>query len=124
MDLRHKTRIRILVLATATALAGAAFYFSGGLYPQWWLMWVAPCPLLMLAPRLSWREASMTVLGARILGGLSMWSYYHAFLHLPFGMVIELLLLPAIPFMLAPRLTRLSRRCWPACRYAMTRPFI
>jgi len=41
------------LLVVVAGLASAAFlYFGTGLHPTWWLVWVAPVPVLVIAPRL------------------------------------------------------------------------
>ena len=43
-----------LWLAIAAGLATALFSYLGtGLDPIWWLLWLAPVPVLAIAPRLS-----------------------------------------------------------------------
>jgi apolipoprotein N-acyltransferase len=106
MDPELKAWQRIAAPAAAILLAGAAFYLGGGLNPPWWAMWVAALPVLWLAPRCSWRAASLVALAARFLGGLSMWSYFHQLLRMPFWLCLELVLLPALVFTLAVLLFR------------------
>ncbi|HTV54124.1 MAG TPA: nitrilase-related carbon-nitrogen hydrolase, partial [Terriglobia bacterium] len=106
MDTTFYKRFQLISVAAATALTALAFYFGAGLYPQWWLMWVAALPVLLLAPSLSWRESLVMALAARILGGLSMWTYYRQYLHIPLSFAVEVLLIPAIAFALAVLLFR------------------
>jgi apolipoprotein N-acyltransferase len=106
MNSKYDVEFPIMVLAAATLLSGAGFYFGAGLYPQWWLMWVAALPILLFAPRLSWGWALSMALAARVLGGLSMWNYNHQQLHFPLWLALGILLLPAIEFTLAVLLFR------------------
>lgn len=41
------------VILCATALTAGAYFLSSGLHRLWWPVWVAPIPVLLLAPRLS-----------------------------------------------------------------------
>lgn len=84
-------------VAAATVLSGAAFYLSQGLQPQWWAAWMAPLPILWIAPRLSRPKASASALAAAIIGGLSMWSY-HARLQFPMWLQLASVLVPALAF--------------------------
>ena len=52
-------------LVIAAALATAAFsYFGTGLHPIWWMLWLAPVPVLAIAPRLSTSAAFLLGSGA------------------------------------------------------------
>jgi apolipoprotein N-acyltransferase len=57
------------------ALSAALFFFGTGLYPVWFFTWVAPIPVLWLAPRLSTPSAFLVAAAAFALGGLNEWSY-------------------------------------------------
>jgi apolipoprotein N-acyltransferase len=105
MDSKPNTFFRAALAIAATLLSGACFYFGTGLYPVWWLVWLAPVPILLLAPRTPWWLSCGTALGARILGGLSLWSY-HRLLRFPVGLSLGILLFPAIAFALAVLLFR------------------
>ena len=112
MKAKTSTANRILALIAAL-LSGTAFYFGAGLQAQWYLMWVAAVPLLLLAPRLPWTWALAMTVAARSLGDLAMWSDYQQYLyqHLPLWESLELLLSPVIGLALGVLLFRsLSRR--------------
>jgi apolipoprotein N-acyltransferase len=64
--------------------ATALLYFLGtGLHPIWWLTWLAPLPILLLAPRVSARTAAAAAFTAYLLGGANVWHYYVFGLELP-----------------------------------------
>jgi apolipoprotein N-acyltransferase len=64
-----------LVLIAAT-LSAAAFFFGTGLHPLWFMAWLAPLPVLMIAPRVTrWQVVAASLLGYCV-GSLNMWSYY------------------------------------------------
>ncbi|MDE3178858.1 MAG: hypothetical protein KGM47_04280 [Acidobacteriota bacterium] len=105
MDSKRNTRLPVVAFAAAILLSAAAFYFGAGLYPRWWLMWVAALPLLLLAPRLSWGWALVMVLVARVLGALPMWNYI-ARLRMPLWVRLEVVLAPAVVLGLAVLLFR------------------
>ena len=59
----------------AVAASAAAWYFGTGLHPAWFLLWIAPLPVLLIAPRLrAWPAFGAAFLAASI-GGLNLWSY-------------------------------------------------
>ena len=105
MDSNVNVRITILGLV-ATLLSGMAFYYGTGLHPQWWLMWVAALPILLLAHRLSLGRTFCMAVAARFLGFLSLWRYYRQYVRLPLLPTLENLLGPAVVFALAVLLFR------------------
>lgn len=105
MDSKRDTRFLAVALVTATALSALAFYFGAGLYPHWWLMWVAALPLLLLAPRIPWGWTFLMVLVGRGLGGIPMWNYI-GLLRMPLWVRVEILLVPAVVLGLAVLLFR------------------
>ncbi len=92
--------------AGAAAVSGAAFYFGGGLYPAWWLVWIAALPVLLVAPRLRWPAAALTAFLPKAIGGLSMWAYYHRRIRLPLWLTLESILAPAVLFAIGVLLFR------------------
>jgi apolipoprotein N-acyltransferase len=105
MDSSRKSAYLVPLTIGATVLSAAAYYWSYGLQPVWWLMWLAPLPLLLMAPRLgAWAAAAMAS-AALTLGGLDMWHYHHL-LHLPLWLAIAYLLEPAIVLAIAVVLYR------------------
>lgn len=116
MDSRLNTRVLILALI-AGLLTAAAFYYGDGLFPKWWLMWIAALPVLIAAPKLSWAGTFCLAFAARFLGYLSLWNYYRRDVHLPLSVTLESLLAPAAAFALAVLLFRgffRRGRVWPA----------
>jgi apolipoprotein N-acyltransferase len=97
----------IAVMASAVVL-----FWGTGLHPQWWLMWLAPLPVLLIAPRVSGKAALGMSTLAWFLGGLNMWRYFVSVmgpsststtrLLVPFGAILG----PAFVFGLAVLLWR------------------
>src|SRR5215469_3755255 len=104
MDSKVNPRGMMLAML-AVALSAVAFYLSDGLNPAWWAIWLAPLPILSIAPRTSWPRAGMAALAAQAIGGLSLWNY-HSMMRLPVWFRLALLLAPAITFALAVLLFR------------------
>ena len=61
----------------ATALSGLAWWFGSGLTPNAWLTWLAPLPILLLAPQIGWRWAALAAAAAGACAGLNQWHYLH-----------------------------------------------
>jgi apolipoprotein N-acyltransferase len=90
-------RFSILVALTATAASGVLFFFGTGLDPVWWLTWLAPLPLLLVAPRLRpWRAFAAAGI-AWSVGSLNMWQQAQA-VQMPFALVLVLIVVPACLF--------------------------
>ena len=59
------------------------FYFGTGLRPMPWCMWLAPLPVLVLAPRVSARTAFTAAYAAWLGGETVMWGYFLDTLRIP-----------------------------------------
>ncbi len=88
---------RSLALAVLSVAASAsAFYFGTGLHPQWYLTWIAPLPVLLLAARAPLWPALGAAFLSFALGGLNLWDYYREIVPLPAAVFI--LLVPGLIF--------------------------
>jgi apolipoprotein N-acyltransferase len=96
---------RVLLIVVFTLLSGAGFYFGTGLHPLWWLIWLAALPVLLIAPKVTWRLSSAIALTANIIGGMNMWAYYRM-LKFPLFLSVEAVLIPALVFTIAVSLFR------------------
>jgi apolipoprotein N-acyltransferase len=67
----------------ATALSALCWWFGNGIHPRWWLTWLAPLPVLWLAPRVRARSAALSAFVAYAAGSLSVWTYLHTYIGLP-----------------------------------------
>ena len=106
MDSALKPKHRTLFVAAAIILSAAAYFWSYGLHPVWWLVWLAPLPLLWIAPRVPAWAAVATTFSAATLGRLDMWSYYHR-LRVPLWLIVIAVLVPALTLTAAVWLYRL-----------------
>jgi apolipoprotein N-acyltransferase len=84
----------------AIAASAVALYFGTGVHPHWWLTWLAPLPLLLIAPRLSLWQAFASSLLSTYAGGLNIWHYLHRVLGIPLVPVVWIIFLPAALFAL------------------------
>jgi apolipoprotein N-acyltransferase len=100
-------RLRSASLGVAAGLLSAtALWYAGGLHPAWWLMWLAPVPVLAFALRSSGTVAACASFAAWAGGGLDLWHYYRSTLGMPLPIVLVALALPAVAFALGTLLTR------------------
>ncbi|GLQ94341.1 nitrilase-related carbon-nitrogen hydrolase [Dyella acidisoli] len=67
----------------ATALSALCWWFGSGIHPRWWLTWLAPLPVLWLAPRVQARSAALSAFVAYTAGSFSVWTYLHTYIGLP-----------------------------------------
>jgi apolipoprotein N-acyltransferase len=79
------------------ALSAAALYFGSGLHPLWWLAWLAPLPVLAVAPRFPRWMAFASGLVAWAAGSLNMWHFYHV-VEVPLPVIVLAILLPSLVF--------------------------
>lgn len=80
----------------ALVASAVCWWFASSLCPLWWAAWLAPLPLLLIAPRMRARVAARTTFVAWTLGGLSQWHYLHDVIRLPLLVVVSAILLPAV----------------------------
>lgn len=90
----------------AVALSALGWWFGSGLAPQWWLTWLAPLPVLLLAPRVRRRWAALAAFAAYALGGLNQWSYLHGYIGLPMSTIVPAVAGPGITLALCVLLFR------------------
>ena len=67
----------------ATALSAICWWFGSGIYPLWWLTWLAPLPVLWLAPRVRAHWAALAAFLAYTAGGFNILTYMHTYIGLP-----------------------------------------
>jgi apolipoprotein N-acyltransferase len=92
-------RARNLLLVLAAGLASAAFSYLGtGLHPIWWLLWLAPVPVLAIAPRLRGSAAFLLGSFAWLIGEMNQWNYVTHEIEMPLQIVILFFVAPALAF--------------------------
>ncbi|MFI7229769.1 nitrilase-related carbon-nitrogen hydrolase [Nonomuraea angiospora] len=82
----------------AAVLSATLFWFGTGLRPVPWCTWIAPIPILVLAPRCSARAVLATASVAWLAGQTPMWGYFLNTVQIPPVMVVLLLLGSALLF--------------------------
>jgi apolipoprotein N-acyltransferase len=87
------------LFSVAVVLASSALFFFGtGLHPVWWLTWLAPLPVLLLAPRLGRLQAFAAAALSWSLGSLNLWHYLTALLQVPLAIRLISVGVPACIF--------------------------
>ncbi|MGY0235124.1 nitrilase-related carbon-nitrogen hydrolase [Longispora urticae] len=85
--------------ALGTALATAVLAYLGtGLHPVPALTWLAPLPVLLLAPRVSWRLAGPAAFAGWILGYANVWTFYASDLEMPVPLLVGCLVVLSAAF--------------------------
>ena len=111
-------RVRQIGMALLTvALTATMMWFGNGLNPIWPLMWLAMIPVLWYALHSSRWRTGITATSSMLLGGLSMWHYFHKVLGAPASVWIIVYSLVALVFagaVLVFRALMLRGRIWSA----------
>jgi apolipoprotein N-acyltransferase len=92
------------LIALCLTLSAVLFFLGTGLSPLWALTWLAPIPVLWVAPRVSGGEAFFIAVAAYALGGLNEWSYSRSVL--PTWLVASILVFISCVFACAVLLFR------------------
>ncbi|MEO8724666.1 MAG: hypothetical protein ABI383_00960, partial [Acidobacteriaceae bacterium] len=93
-----KSTLSALPAVPAIVLTAVAAYFGTGLNPHWWLTWVAPLPILLVAPRMRWWPAWASAFIAWALGATNVWHYLHIIIELPLSICVLAVAGPALIF--------------------------
>ena len=80
---------RAFIVLVATALTAAGYFRSSGLEPVWWLVWLAPVPILLVAPIIRGWQAFAAAWIARSLAMLVFWHYWQGIM-LPLSLSITI----------------------------------
>ena len=91
---------------SATALSALLWWYGSGLHPLWWLSWLAPLPVLLLAARIRARWAALAAFAAYAIGGLNQWDYLHGYIGLPLATILLVIGEPALMLTLCTLLFR------------------
>jgi apolipoprotein N-acyltransferase len=107
MDLHNNSRRRVIVILCAVVLTAGAYFVSSGLQRLWWPVWLAPLPVLLLAPRLrAWQALAIALVARALAGALSFWGYLRHVVQFPIWLALVTILVPAASFALAVALYR------------------
>src|SRR4030095_6500043 len=90
-----------LVVLGAGVASAALFYFGTGLHPIWWLLWLAPVPVLAIAPRIHGGAAFLLGTVVWLLGEMNQWNYLRHVVELPLRTIMLFFLIGSVIFGLA-----------------------
>src|SRR5690348_11379432 len=92
-------RVRNPRLVIGVGRASAAFAYLGtGLRPIWWLLWLAPVPVLAVAPRLRGGAAFLLSSVAWLIGEMNQWNYVTHEIELPLQIIVLFFVVPSVVF--------------------------
>ncbi len=87
------------LMAAGAALATAAMlYWSTGLRPVWWLVWLAPLPVLLVGTKLGRARCFSYAAFAWFLGSLNLWHYLIVSIGVPLSITLLASAVPACFF--------------------------
>jgi apolipoprotein N-acyltransferase len=96
-----------MLILCAAALTTGAYFVSSGLHRMWWPVWLAPLPVLLLAPRLrAWEAFTVALIARALAGALDFWQYLRHVVQFQVWIVLLMILVPAASFALAIALYR------------------
>ncbi|MFC4008184.1 nitrilase-related carbon-nitrogen hydrolase [Nonomuraea purpurea] len=93
--------MKIWKAVAAAALSAALFHLGTGLHPIAWFTWLAPLPMLLLAPRAGAATAPVAGFFAWAVGQAAMWPYFLNVIDMPLPAVVASQLGMALVFGLA-----------------------
>lgn len=102
MDSQANSLRRSLVILGAILLTAGAYFLSSGLHRMWWPVWLAPLPVLLVAPRLrAWQAFAVAFVARALALGFDFWHYLRQVVQFPLGLTLATVLIPAVLFALA-----------------------
>jgi apolipoprotein N-acyltransferase len=104
---RLKMRSHKFFLVIGAAITSAAlFYFGTGLRPIWWMLWLAPVPVLAIAPRIDGGTAFLLASSAWFVGEMNQWDYFRRVIEVQLKIVAVYFVISAAVFGLGVLFTR------------------
>jgi apolipoprotein N-acyltransferase len=101
MDSHTDVLRRAVVTMGAVVLTAGAYFVSSGLQRLWWPVWLAPLPVLLLAPRLrAWQAFAVALFARGIASAFGFWDYLRHVVQFPLWLVLVTILAPAALFAL------------------------
>jgi apolipoprotein N-acyltransferase len=89
---------KLFVVAAAGLVSAAFAHLGTGLHPIWWALWLAPIPVLAIAPRLHGSAAFLLGSAAWLIGEMNQWNYVRHEIELPPQITILYFVVPAVVF--------------------------
>jgi apolipoprotein N-acyltransferase len=94
----HLTRYNVFLVIGAGVASAGLFYFGTGLHPKWSALWLAPIPVLAIAPRLRGGAAFFLGSVAWLIGETNQWNYVRHEIELPPQIAVLYFVVPAVVF--------------------------
>jgi apolipoprotein N-acyltransferase len=94
----HLTRYNVFLVIGAGVASAGLFYFGTGLHPKWSALWLAPVPVLAIAPRLRGGAAFLLGSVAWLIGETNQWNYVRHEIELPLQIAVLYFVVPAVVF--------------------------
>ncbi|WP_084464887.1 nitrilase-related carbon-nitrogen hydrolase [Microtetraspora fusca] len=94
------------MLVACVALSAGLLHFGTGLHPIPWLTWVAPLPVLLIAPRTTGVRACLAAVAAWAVGGTTMWELQRDRMEAPLPVALLTVVVSALVAALAVLLFR------------------
>jgi apolipoprotein N-acyltransferase len=92
------TRSNTLLVAAAGLISAGLLYFGTGLHPIWWMVWLAPVPVLAIAPQLRGGVAFLLSSITWLIGQTNQWNYVRHYIELPVAIMVLFFVGPAVVF--------------------------
>jgi apolipoprotein N-acyltransferase len=89
---------KLFFVAAAGLVSAALAYLGTGLHPIWWALWLAPIPVLAIAPRFHGSAAFLFGAIAWLIGEMNQWNYVTHAIELPLPITVLYFLTPAVFF--------------------------
>lgn len=93
-------QVRWPICLAALIASLVAIYLGTGLHPLWPFLWIAPIPLLIIAPRVSRPVAFGSAFIAFAGGSLNQWHYAHSLIQMQAQILILFICVPSLVFAL------------------------
>ncbi|MCU1666462.1 MAG: hypothetical protein JWR58_6527, partial [Pseudonocardia sp.] len=101
---------RAVPVAVALMASAALFFVGTGLHPVWWVTWLAPLPVLLLARRVSARTTGSVAALAQLLGMTGYAHYALTVLGVPVPLVAGICVVAAVFTVVALEFRAVLRR--------------
>lgn len=102
MDWQANSFRRAAVIVGAVLLTAGLYFVSSGLHRVWWPVWVAPLPVLLLAPRLRvWQLFAVALVARGLAVAFDFWHYLREVVLFPVWLALAMVLIPAALLALA-----------------------
>src|SRR5438045_9609976 len=85
-------------MASACLVSSVFAYLGTGLHPIWWALWLAPIPVLAIAPQFHGSGAFLLSAIARLIGEMNQWNYVRHGIELAPLITFLYFVVPAVVF--------------------------